>query len=401
MTDWHEADRRESRLKKQMEVVVVRRINRRTNKQRKAFTLIELLVVIAIIALLIGILLPALGQARRSAQNVVAQANVRSLNTGAANYAGDSDDRIFSFTWRGGSEYTNLKNGNTRKAPNDTVAAAWQVRDILQRATGRMSGGPAAIRAPQGRLMHRRYSHLVLLDYLTDRQPEPIAASPFDKNQIDWQENTLGYLDDPSSVPYGVGVPDPQPGYDSPDGWRNLSINQLWSFASTYQMVPAAWNSDGLGGVNASTYVPVASTPHLFMGNRDPKLGRRKITHVSHPSGKVMMFEEFDRFSDPAGLYFAYPEAKINLAFFDGSVRQEGTQDANPGWNPIQPNQPWTQTYVPIETFPEPKGGLEDPTQYCVRYRWTRYGLQGIDFGGKDIGTLGNQNLIDPDCVIP
>jgi len=375
----------------QMEVVVARR----NIAQIKAFTLIELLVVIAIIALLIGILLPALGQARRSAQNVVAQANVRSLNTSAANYAGDSDDRIFSFTWRGGERYVMLHNGKNIKMANDTVAAARQVQNILMRATGRIERGSVGqIEAPEGRLMHRRYSHLVLLDYLTDRQPEPIAASPFDKNLIDWQENTLEYLEPANSLPYGSGAV--EPGYEAAGIWGTSPITQLWAFASTYQMVPAAWNTDG---INTSTYFPVAGTPHLFGSSGGTKLGRRKMTQVAHPSAKVMMFEEFDRFTDSKGLYFAYPESRCNLAFFDGSVRQEVTQDANPGWNPNEQSQPWLQTYVPLDTFPLPKGGLGDAVTYCQRYRWTRWGLQGIDFGGKDVGTRGDTNLIDPDCV--
>jgi prepilin-type N-terminal cleavage/methylation domain-containing protein len=346
----------------------------RPSRRHPGFTLIELLVVIAIIALLVAILLPALGEARRAGRVTLCSTNLKQLGTAFTSYGADFESRCPSFSWT--QHQGTADDGSfVPPYPDDDVAAARQAVWIFRHRGERTDIAPI-----DGWIPHVLYSHLILNDYLQQRLPEPMVVCPDDKLRLLWHDTVRNKTPAQARAAF-LALPATQ---RPTDGSANEV--QRWPYSSSYQYITAAYSPDMRHG-SANT-VQSALTAHYLYYVTGVVMGRRQQDEVKFPANKVLMYDGFGRHFGKKLLWHAYPSVIQPLLFADASVRVVKTEDANPGFYPNSPtvSLPLRYNYVPRPWEPPTRNGTasELVTGY---YEWCRGGLQGEDYNGGEIDT--------------
>lgn len=345
----------------------------------RAFTLIELLLVIAIVALLISILLPALGQARNTARTAICSSNMRQLAIAASTYAAEAKDRIPALNWR-----QNFRNGDTALsvtgADGILLIQGKHAKDIADRRWKRV------LPLVQNRYFNRNYWHLVLVDggyFGNFDMMQPSVTCPSDAVALNWRQN--------ADNPAVLGA------YPETSAMPNGAYEQYRPFWNTYQLVPVAFSVDKRQSATIFPAFAYAQYHHIYQNAGFP-IGHRKFADVTFPSQKVYMFDPFDRHSFKRPIWHAYDRAAQPLVFFDTSVRFKKNADCELGWRPDNPGAAngatdprngrrvyaWTTyQYNPGQglqgyDYPTLSGAATDTVKGY--FRWTAEGLQGVDF---------------------
>ncbi len=352
------------------------------SSRRSAFTLIELLVVVSIVALLISLLLPALGEARRAGKMSVCKSNLHQYAVATQSYATEHKEHLWSLSWQPGvinnTQYSDLRGpfGNATNAAsvamNEAVAVAAHATDIIRRRTGRDSSFPL----PANWIPTVLYNHLALQDYLGQRLPEKMVVCPEDRTRLKWQTDPLNFnsLGEPKASSDNVVANSPR-----------------WPYSSSYRMVSQMWSNDRADRGGAWGIVTATGGQRLRPASINGTIGKRRMNEVLNPQMKVMMWDDATRHFGRIPYYWNFPDSRQPFLFFDGSARVKRTGDANPGVSIARPSSgPYAYSYQPEAGTIQPP--LRDGS-YGASYRFSRAhfmnstagGLAGVDFGSAEL----------------
>lgn len=321
---------------------------------RRGFTLIELLVVIAIIALLVGILLPALAAARLAARNAVSLVNLKSNGTAVLVYANDYREVLLNpFDPR-----TNYNGGTNTSNPEWYSAYVPHMPGYVWRFND----------AGYQTEMFAFHWAGIMLQYINPRDlRSPVQFNPADKAIL--QRFNARF---PSSADL--------------EGW-------LWD--SSYVYSPTMWfNPERYSGATRGSI----TAPNQLGGTRSVRYNR--VPQVTAPTAKVMLFERYDtkkkkRPGADLPPNWNNPIARPNATFVDGSVSEvdmsELTQLAasadplvnsvykptNPNWN--IPTALMQDPAIGYEIYDGQENGQNGTTAFPAFFWGTRGGIKGRD----------------------
>ena len=308
------------------------------NKCRsKGFTIIELLVVISIIALLISILLPAIGKARDNAQVGVSKSNLRQIGVAMMTYAADWADRQVTYVRDNlgmyGGDVTVYSDhiygsgaGGVDAHPPMVVGWAWAngeytgpwgvFVDTANVAGFQPLNFPGSPLGGGGVAGHGWYRHGIqrkpLHDYLNGRFHDPVYYAPKDRTILDRVE---GCFEVPGEYALGEGM-----GGLGPDACRYWINYTSYCMSPAGLFAPAVFSDNGQGEFwTAPWTMPTGYTVPTFSQARYPTLKTNVLEFRWLQNTKVPCNAAFTG-CEPYWFNHSYRSMPVTL-FYDGSVR--------------------------------------------------------------------------------
>ncbi|MEE8154055.1 MAG: prepilin-type N-terminal cleavage/methylation domain-containing protein [Phycisphaerales bacterium] len=361
----------------------------------KGFTIVELLVVVSIIALLIGILLPAIGKARDKARTTTSVSNLRQLAVAHNAYAGDWEDAQVSMCRYNISAYGNMANYNAAIGGTGQLTGhpplisgwgsgsqgngLWALWPSLPQHYFAVEpiGFPGGTNGLPGFGWFRMPNRKVLSTYVNGRYFDRVYYAPKDPTFT---------LIEPCLDQPGEFAPDQ--GCNGPSRWP------------TYCLSPASLFSPDVLSLNQQTDKYYTDPWELPGGHRTPPM-----SSIRYPTLKTHMLEHpwlqnvrrvcNPGFDPPQGVdcepyFFNHGfESTPATLFYDGHVRLMGTQEA------LNANRRhFGQTGIGLWSIDTPFLGGYDPgnnggyfMEFAYDFTSTSYHILTID------GALGRDTL--------